>query len=176
MVFSFLGLIIVGGFLLAQHVSLDSATESAALAAASQIDVSAYQQSGLLELNSTTVLIDEGTTGDPDPCGIATPDQTLCAVYQVLDSDYNPNGGSRVTITNAPVAPAAAATPPSLNQLKYWVSFQGDGSNQIAVVTTAYAYPNPLGDILVSQLQEQSTQYASPNLSLCNNGNANNTC
>lgn len=189
-----LGLLIAGGFLITEKISLDSATELATLAGASQISVSAYEKTGAIQLESFT-------QPNADPCNQSDTtnyNRLLCSVQTALCSNFNhdttpnyPNAVANCTNnTNASCQPPApgvmevsvcdvfttgtngpcsvADYPMTVDELNYCV-FMSD-SGQILNVQSWYTYPNPIGDIFVSQLHASSLQLAQKTVTPCTNG------
>ncbi len=187
-----LGLLIAGEFLVTQKLGLDSATESAALAGASQISVSAYESS-----NGSTIVLESFTQPDVTPCDQTNPsayNRLLCSVQTALCDSYNHsptqssdcisnNGGSTcaspspgtMVVSVCDVFTGTASNPCSstsypaqANEIDYCVF--SSNSSQVLNVVTWYTYPNPIGGFVVSQLHATSDQLAEADVTPCTNG------
>lgn len=136
-------LVISGGFLISQRITLDSAAESAVLSAASEINTQAYYQSGTLVIGNdieasgvTDTDSDSSSTSSAagfdaddqpniDPCSTASGSANnplLCTIQTVLCQDYNSNP---TAVTNCEYQGASGTfnssclTPSSSNAISY---------------------------------------------------------
>ncbi len=174
MLLAFAILMLGGGILVRRELSLSSATDASALAAASQIDPSCYVNSAACAVPAVnTQIIAPGSEPNTDPCN-TNHNQTLCVVLTTLCDSYNTSTSNQSACISSGSAPSScpSANPPPqpiyvynfqgpacLNSLNYWVLVENN--QQTVQVQTWYTYPNPFGDVFTRQFSAGSTQTAS---------------
>jgi len=195
-----LGLLIAGGFLITEKISLDSATEAAVLAGASQISISTYDNPS----SPGAIQLETFIQPDADPCNTADTNnynRLLCSIQTALCANYNndnssndpnavancadnPNttcptpGVSFMQVSVCNVSDAGSSTcsvadyPSQVSEINYCVYTIDSGA--VLTVVSWYTYPNPVGNLFASQLHATSTQLAQANVTQCTNGG--NTC
>lgn len=166
MILMFSLLMLGGGILIHQTLSLSRATQSSVLAAANQVDGAYYYQTG-----NTQIL---ATGGEPNtsPCGTYQ-NQTLCVVLTTLCDSYNNTTATQTDCLNSNSPPATCPSanssgpailvynrtgPACVNSINYWVT--ETTNQQTATVATWYTFPNPFGDLFVADFQTSSSESA----------------